>query len=189
MANMVPADPESGLESRLQRLLSENQAALRRMVATYVRSPEDQKDLQQEIALAVWRSLPGFRGDCSERTFLLRIAHNRCLTFLQSQKRSVSLEGSRIDLQDHRPHAEDRAVREEEKAGLFEAVRGLPLIYREIVLLALEGLDRSALDADVPGTDGADAGQRANALRRLRRQGRRRGPGRCAGCGASLGSA
>lgn len=169
MANMVPADPESGLESRLQRLLSENQAALRRMVATYVRSPEDQKDLQQEIALAVWRSLPGFRGDCSERTFLLRIAHNRCLTFLQSQKRSVSLEGSRIDLQDHRPHAEDRAVREEEKAGLFEAVRGLPLIYREIVLLALEGLDYREI-SDVVGISESNVGARLSRARQQLRQ-------------------
>ena len=47
--------------------------------------------------------------------------------------------------------------------------------------MALEGLDRSALDADVPGTDGTDGGRRPDALRRLRREGRRRGAGRCVG--------
>ena len=166
---MVPADPQSELEARLQRLLSANQAALRRMVASYVRSLEDQKDLQQEIALAVWRSLPGFRGDCSEKTFLLRIAHNRCLTFLQSQKSSVSLEADRMDPQDRQPDAEDRALREEEKDGLLQAVRALPLIYREIVLLALEGLDYREI-SEVVGISESNVGARLSRARQQLRQ-------------------
>ena len=48
--------------------------------------------------------------------------------------------------------------------------------------LALEGLDRPALDADVHrDAHGARSRTRADALRRLRRQGRRRGAGRRAG--------
>jgi RNA polymerase sigma-70 factor (ECF subfamily) len=166
---MVRDDPQSGLEARLQRLLSANQAALRRMVASYARSLEDQKDLQQEIALAVWRSLPGFRGDCSEKTFLLRIAHNRCLTFLQSQKSSVSLEADPMDFQDRQPDAEDQALREEEKDGLLQAVRALPLIYREIVLLALEGLDYLEI-SEVVGISESNVGARLSRARQQLRQ-------------------
>ncbi len=51
--------------------------------------------------------------------------------------------------------------------------------------MALEGLDRSPLDADVPAADGADAERRPDALRRLRRQGRCRGAGGRTGQSAS----
>ena len=39
------------------------------------------EELVQEIALAIWQALPRFRGECSERTFVFRIAHNRGLIF------------------------------------------------------------------------------------------------------------
>jgi RNA polymerase sigma-70 factor (ECF subfamily) len=30
--------------------------------------------------MALWNALPSFRGDCPERTFVFRVAHNRALT-------------------------------------------------------------------------------------------------------------
>jgi DNA-directed RNA polymerase specialized sigma24 family protein len=41
-------------------------------------SPRD--DLVQEIALAIWKAIPRFRGDSSERTWVYRIAHNVAIT-------------------------------------------------------------------------------------------------------------
>jgi hypothetical protein len=52
--------------------------ALGRVVASYAR-PSDQDDLAQDIAVALWNALPSFRGDCSERAFVFRVAHNRAL--------------------------------------------------------------------------------------------------------------
>jgi RNA polymerase sigma factor (sigma-70 family) len=52
------------------------QPALRRLVAAYVTNPADREDLLQDIAAGIWKSLPGFRGDASQRTWIYRIAHN-----------------------------------------------------------------------------------------------------------------
>src|SRR5688572_29980659 len=80
------------LEERFGRLLKANHAPLTRLAASYAANRSDRDDLLQEIAIALWRALPGFRGDCSERTFLFRIAHNRCITHLSRKRDTVSLD-------------------------------------------------------------------------------------------------
>ena len=67
------------------RVLVDHARPLSRLVASDARSSADRADLLQDIALAIWLSLPGFRGACSERTFVLRAAHNRALTFLSKR--------------------------------------------------------------------------------------------------------
>src|SRR5258707_11770601 len=80
------------LERHFDRLLAANGPALTRLAASYTNTPSDRDDLVQEIALAIWRALPRFRGECSERTFLFRIAHNRgiaCLARVRSQMQEL----------------------------------------------------------------------------------------------------
>ncbi|MCO8270108.1 RNA polymerase subunit sigma-70 [Actinoplanes sp. TRM 88003] len=47
----------------------------------------DAEDLLQETMLAAWRGLPGFEGRASLRTWLYRIATNRCLNALRAGRR------------------------------------------------------------------------------------------------------
>src|SRR5215510_12930513 len=65
----------AALEQRFHDLLSGNGGALSRLAASYTNNPSDRDDLFQDIALAIWKALPGFRGESSERTFIFRIAH------------------------------------------------------------------------------------------------------------------
>ena len=44
----------------------------------------DAEDLVQETLLSAWRSVNGFRGNASVRTWLYRIATNRCLNALRN---------------------------------------------------------------------------------------------------------
>jgi RNA polymerase sigma-70 factor (ECF subfamily) len=48
---------------------------------------EDADDLTQEVYLRAWRSLPGFRGDASARTWLLTIARNTCAEAIRKRRR------------------------------------------------------------------------------------------------------
>jgi RNA polymerase sigma-70 factor (TIGR02960 family) len=50
-------------------------------------SLEDAEDLLQETLLAAWMGLEGFEGRSSVRTWLYRIATNRCLNHLRAVKR------------------------------------------------------------------------------------------------------
>ena len=69
---IIPPAQEQPKE-RLDRLLSLHARPLERVAASYARTAPEREDLLQDIAVALWLALPGFRGDCSERTFILRI--------------------------------------------------------------------------------------------------------------------
>ena len=50
------------------RLLEQYEPALRRLASGYAAQEADREDLFQEIAVGVWKAIPKFRGDASERT-------------------------------------------------------------------------------------------------------------------------
>jgi RNA polymerase sigma-70 factor (ECF subfamily) len=55
-------------------------------------SVQDAEDAVQETLLAAWRGIGGFRSDASVRTWLYRIATNRCLNVLRSASRRPTKE-------------------------------------------------------------------------------------------------
>src|SRR5580698_3215117 len=131
------------LERLFDRLLAENGAALSRLAASYTNTVADRDDLVQEIALCIWRGLPHFRGECSERTFIFRIAHNRAVTHLVRRRPQASAEaGLEVsDVADSAPNPEAGLARVQQGERLRDAVHALPLLYRQVVTLTLEGLD------------------------------------------------
>ena len=146
-------------EERFAQVLKEYERAFRRLAAVYERDPDLQQDLFQEIALAVWKALPGFRNQCSERTFLYRIAHNRAITHIT---RRGLFEGD-LELASAVPDPgaspEERVSRELEMRELWQRVAGLPLSLRQVVVLALEGLANDEI-AEVLGISVGNAGVR-----------------------------
>src|ERR1700759_2096656 len=63
-------------------------------------SLQDAEDLLQETLLAAWRGLESFEERSSLRTWLYRIATNRCLNALRDNRRRPRLE---VRVLDHLP--------------------------------------------------------------------------------------
>ena len=74
-------------EANYVRLMSTYDRSVRRLAMAYERDHALREDLIQEIWLALWLALPSFRGDCAERTFVYRIAHNRGVSHIQQARR------------------------------------------------------------------------------------------------------
>ncbi len=172
-ANSIPEEQEraapSALEQRLHRLLGEHGAALGRLAGSYTRTASDRDDLLQEIAMAIWQALPGFRGECSERTFLFRIAHNRAIAYtLRNRARAESSEDD-LEVTDPAPDPETALVQEEGGKRLDAAVRALPILYREVVVLMLEGMEYGEI-AEIMGITESNVGVRLNRARQMLRR-------------------
>ncbi|HZQ50961.1 MAG TPA: sigma-70 family RNA polymerase sigma factor [Bryobacteraceae bacterium] len=169
-ANIVnlSASDRGELDRLFDRILTVHGAALRRLAAAYTRTESDRDDLLQEIAIAIWKALPGFRGDCSERTFVFRIAQNRSIAFLARAHLRRRASAEQIDVQDPSPSVETGMVQEQRAAGLKKAVQRLPLPYRQVVVLLLEGLDYSEI-AEVLGISAANVGARLTRARQMLR--------------------
>jgi RNA polymerase sigma-70 factor (ECF subfamily) len=56
-------------------------------LASHLVGREEADDVTQEVFLRAWRSLPGFRGEASARTWLLTIARNTCADVIRRARR------------------------------------------------------------------------------------------------------
>jgi len=170
--DVLPDDREMAAPApryrQFDRLLRENGEALGRLAGSYSRSASDRDDLLQEIAMAVWQALPTFRGECSDRTFLFRIAHNRAIAWLSRRSRWEPA-SEEIEATDPAPDPETVLVREEGGRRLAEAVRALPVLYRQVVVLMLEGLEYGEI-AEILGLSESNVGVRLNRARQMLRR-------------------
>ena len=131
--------------NRLEQVLAEYDGALRRLVAAYERDADLQRDLLQEIRFAVWRALPSFRGQSSERTFIYRVAHNRATTHAARRHPEQLDLTQALEVPDTAPNPEQIATRRWQQAELVARVASLPLTLRQVATLALEGLSNGEI--------------------------------------------
>lgn len=129
----------------LGRVLADHGGLLSRIAATYEARPAQRKDLMQEIAVAIWRALPGFREEASLRSFVARIAHNRSVNHVLSQRRDGRLTDLDERIADPGRGPEQETTARQERDRLLAAVRGLPLAQRQVVTLALEGFSHAEI--------------------------------------------
>ena len=156
------------MEERFHQLLSLNGAALLRLAASYTRNPSDRDDLFQEIALAIWKALTGFRGDSSERTFIFRIAHNRAISHITKRTRYTEPE-ELGDIPDRKPDPETCLTSDQRHALLLHAIQTLPIAYRQVVTLMLEGMSYAEI-AYIAGISETNVGVRLNRALDMIRQ-------------------
>jgi RNA polymerase sigma factor (sigma-70 family) len=168
-ASLEAADSEPATEEQLNRLLTQNGPALLRLAASYTNTSSDRDDLFQDIAIALWKALPRFRGECSERTFLFRVAHNRAIDYLRRHRAPTSPIDPDAPIRDARPSPEAGLAHEQQGERLRQAIHRLPLPYRQVVTLTLEEMSYSEIAA-IPGVTETNVGVRLNRARQLLRQ-------------------
>ncbi len=139
--NREPVSAAAGFDA----LLCEHGAAIARLAAAFERNPAHRDDLEQEILLAIWQALPTFRGDSSLKTFVLRIAHHRAVDHVLAHRRRLDREPLDEALPDPQADPARRASLHQRAEHLLQAVRCLPLTQRELVTLALEGLNHQEI--------------------------------------------
>ena len=148
-----------------ESVMQANQAILGRIAACYAPAGPEREDLLQDICLAIWRALDSFRGECSERTFVARIAHNRGLSYVYRKKVSGTPDSLETIADDARgPEAELGSAQRVER--LYAAIRTLPVGYRQVLTLALEELPHKEI-AEVVGISPGNVAVRLGRARGL----------------------
>jgi RNA polymerase sigma factor (sigma-70 family) len=132
------------VRAQFDRIVLEFGPRLSRLAASYVDEPADRDDLLQEILVAVWRALPTFRGDSSERTFVYRVAMNRASTFRSRRYRRVELPVTDA-VRDPVPAPDTIVAELDERDRLTRAVRALPASLRDVALPYLEDLSTAEI--------------------------------------------
>ena len=150
--------------AQLNRLLAEHAPDIESVVRRYADDPMDRDDLRQEIAIALWRAMSRFAGRASERTYVLRIAHNRASTFCLRRARYRALipgfagadqQAMSLSGEHERMHLTDL---------LRDAMNRLPGTQREVLALAADGHS----PAEIARATGRNAGAVRVTLHRAR---------------------
>ena len=147
--------------------MEQYESALRRLVGFYEADHSRREDLFQEIVLGLWKAIPHFRGASSERTWLYRIAHNIAISTVHSRRRRERSELPMTDTIECPSTAErvDRALLiREQRNAMLAAIRELPAIDRQVVVLHLEGLSYEEI-AHVSGLSQSAIATRLSRIR------------------------
>jgi RNA polymerase sigma-70 factor (ECF subfamily) len=133
-------------------LAREHEPALRRFARGYERDDDKQRDLVQEILIALWRALPSFEGRSSVRTWVYRVAHNVSVSHVLKGSRDRLAKAIAIEDVDAlvARNAADEAEQRDDVARVAALVRALKPADAQVILLYLEGLDHAEI-ADVTG--------------------------------------
>ncbi len=152
-------------EGEFSVLLHEHAGLLSRIAASYEADPSLRDDLLQDIALALWKAVPTWRGDASLKTFVARVAHNRGASHVVNCTRRPRTRELDEDLADSTRGPESHAQLEQKRLRLHDAVRALPLNLRQTVTLELEGFTQQET-AEALGISANNVAVRLNRARK-----------------------
>ena len=122
--------PGNHLEQRISRMIKTYEKDLLRLCCMYLRDASMAEDAVQETFLKAYKNLQSFRGESSEKTWLIRIAINVCkdmqrTAWFRHIGRMVSLDEVQI------PQEQELDV----KSAVVAEIMSLPGKLKEVVLL------------------------------------------------------
>jgi RNA polymerase sigma-70 factor (ECF subfamily) len=125
---------------------------------------DDRNDLLQEVLLAMWKSIPAFRGQAKPTTYLYRVCHNAALLWIRTEKnyrRRVDRFGAFAPAEST---GEPDSLTDERLALLYAAIHQLKPLDRSLILLSLDGLSYREM-AEVLGLSESNVGVKLNRIK------------------------
>lgn len=143
-------------------------AALERLAKAYEADPDRQRDLLQEIHIALWRSFANFDGRCSLRTWVYRVAHNIATSQVVRRRASAPTFVS-LDELASTPHQEAGELEADRRLALeriLSLVRSLTPLDRQVILLYLEGTDAETI-SQVTGLSSGNVATKVHRIKKI----------------------
>jgi RNA polymerase sigma-70 factor (ECF subfamily) len=145
------ADLKAGSEEAFAILIAQYHQPLYSLIARSLNDPADAADITQEVFIKVFRSIRGFHGESSLRTWLYRIAlheaSNQRRWWSRHKKQEVTIDSSveneddgsvfslSATLADHNDSPYDCAAQAEVRTRVEAALQQLPEAFRTVVVL------------------------------------------------------
>lgn len=139
-----------GSEQAFSLLIAQYSQPIYSLIARSLRDPADAADVTQEVFVKVFRSISGFHGEASLRTWIYRIAlheaSNQRRWWCRHKRQELTIdaplqneEGESTSLADMLAAGDaspfDHAARAQIRRRVEDALRLLPEVYREVVVL------------------------------------------------------
>lgn len=171
MINHAATMPLTGEEKEtFVRLLDQHGGIIRKVAAGYSSGLADRHDLEQEIALQLWKAYPRYSPERPFSTWMYRIALNVAISFLRKNTRpvrqTVPLDEIGTELTDE---SSDRPEPDERIAILQRLIAMLDPLNRALLLLYLDDHSYSEI-ASILGITETNVATKLSRLKERLRQ-------------------
>lgn len=124
------------IKDNFVRDIKQNELLIHKVCRMYGNTPDDRKDLFQEIVIQLWKVYPKFRGESKFSTWLYRVSINTAITGLRKQKKHiVSVE---LDTLPEIVSAHYSANEEDQLKQLYTAIGKLNELEKALIILYLD---------------------------------------------------
>jgi RNA polymerase sigma-70 factor (ECF subfamily) len=124
------------------KVMEDNKQRILRICHIYASGVEDEKDLYQDVALNIWKSLPAFRHEAAINTWIYRISLNVCmhhaLEVRKTKQNRVNMEG--IKITDYDSDVQYNSENRDRTKRLYACIAQLKEADKLLVLLFLEDI-------------------------------------------------
>lgn len=137
------SDYLSGDKHTVQKLIERHLKAIYNFVYRLTGNTEDAEDITQEIFIKIWKNIGRYNQNFSVKTWLFAIARNTTIDWLRKKRELVfsdfeTAEGENVlldTLADPAPLSDEMIARAEDKKFLDRAIKNLPIVSREVIVL------------------------------------------------------
>lgn len=132
---------ENGMEKRMdmsveiRRLMEQYGNDVLRTAYMYLKNRQSAEDAYQEVFIKVYDKFGRFRGESSEKTWVLTITMNVCRDMLRGSWLKRVLLSDKPGTGSTGADLADKIVKKDESRLLFDKVLSLPTAYKEVILL------------------------------------------------------
>jgi RNA polymerase sigma-70 factor, ECF subfamily len=122
-------------ERAVEELMDMYGEEIKRLIYSYVKNWATTDDIVQEVYLKIYLKLYTFKGEASLKTWVYKIAINKCKDYLRSWHYLRLVMTDKIIENNESCSIEDELMWKDTKSELIEKVMALPVKYREVIVL------------------------------------------------------
>ncbi len=145
----------SGDINAFETLIIKYEKTIYNVALRMMTSPEDAKDVSQNVLIKIYNNISHFKGDSLFSTWIYRITVNTCIDEIRKNKRrseiSIDDEDTGVGriIQDTGSNPEQSVIESEGYNSIIEAINDLPEEYKTVITLRdIEGFSYSDI-ADI----------------------------------------
>ncbi|GAA0751908.1 sigma-70 family RNA polymerase sigma factor [Clostridium sartagoforme] len=123
------------IEKEIQRLMDDYGDDVLRTSYMYLKDLQNAEDAFQEVFIRVFNKFESFKGESSEKTWIIRITINVCKDMLRSSWLKKVLLTDKLKEKNTIIGIDNKIIKEEENKILFEEVMSLSYRFKEVIIL------------------------------------------------------
>jgi len=123
------------IDTEIERLMDTYGNDVLRTSYMYLKDLQKAEDAFQEVFYKIYKKFGSFRGESSEKTWIIRITINVCKDVLRSSWLKRVLLTDKAGTENIVANVESSVIAKDENRRLFDEVTSLPRNYKEVIIL------------------------------------------------------